>query len=158
MALGVIREVDEQSSERCWKPLASYGSRLFQILIRQSPDARRPSRQRRIQFMKQVIPGCAWIEFRPQTSQLLLAQANSLGVGQQAVQTAREMSNVKGNRSDSRRSRVQLEVGEIPAPLAQVFLRKLQRVQYGTSHRWNLEFCAAQPWLSSGHRISWGTN
>jgi hypothetical protein len=85
MPLRVVRHVDKQSSHRSWQPLLSHGSRLFQIRRRQRPHPRRSIRERRNQFRKQLMARCPRIEFRPQTSRLLLTQASPLGVSQQTA-------------------------------------------------------------------------
>jgi hypothetical protein len=57
------------------------------------------------------------------------------------------MSNVKRNRRRSRRPRIHLAIGKIPAPLPQIFLGQLQCVQDRAPNRLNIRFRTAQPRL-----------
>jgi hypothetical protein len=143
MALRMIRYVDKQSSHSRWQPFFPYGSSLFQIRICQLPNPPCPIHQRRTQFRKRLLARYARIEFRPQKSHLLLAQASSFGVRQQPIQTARQMPNVKGNRRRSRGPRIYLGIGEISAPLPQVFLGQLQSVQNRAPHCWDIRLRSA---------------
>jgi hypothetical protein len=53
------------------------------------------------------------------------------------------MSNVKRNRRRSRRPRIHLAIGKIPAPLPQVFIGQLQGVQNRAPHRRNIRLRTA---------------
>jgi hypothetical protein len=85
MALSVIGDVDEQSSHGRGQPVSSYGSRCFQIRIRQRSYAWRRIREGRTQFRKQPSAGCTRIEFRLQQIELPSAEVSGFGVSQQTI-------------------------------------------------------------------------
>jgi hypothetical protein len=57
------------------------------------------------------------------------------------------MPNVERDRSGSPRPRIHFVIGKMAAPLAQVFIRQLQRVQNGTPYCGHIWLSAAQPWF-----------
>ena len=95
------------------------------------------------QFSKQIIAGCARVEFGFQRGQLLLSQLASLGIGQQPIEAASDVSYMKCNRRQPGGPRIQLLVGEMPAPAFQIFFGQFERMQNGTLNRRNLRQRAA---------------
>jgi hypothetical protein len=65
---------------------------------------------------------------------LIGAEVASLGISQQTIQTARQMPDMERDWSGSRRPRIHFVIGEIAAPLRQVIIRQLQRVQNGAAY------------------------
>ncbi len=143
MALSVIGDVDEQSSHGRGQPVSSYGSRCFQILIRQRSHAWQRICEGRTQFRKQPFAGCTRTEFGSQQIELPSAEVSGFGVSQQTIQTARQMPYVERDGSGSRRPRIHFVVGKIAAPLPQVFIRQLQGVQNRTPYRGNIGLSTA---------------
>jgi hypothetical protein len=143
VALSVIGDVDEQSSHRRGHSFSSYRSRSFQICIGQRSHASRPIRDGRTQFRKQPFAGRIRIEFGSQQIQLPSAEVSGFGVSQQTIQTSCQMPYVERDGSGSRRPHIHFVVGKTAAPLLQVFIRELQRVENRAPDRGNIGLSTA---------------
>ncbi len=72
VALRVIRDVDEQSSQGCWQLLRSYGAKFFQIVICLRKDTGSGALQRCREFGEEIVARRAGIEFALETRDLVL--------------------------------------------------------------------------------------
>lgn len=147
MALRVICDVDQQASDGRGQLFLPHAPRLFQMGMRESANALRCIDEGRAQFRKQFIARCTRIEFRPQKRQLLFSQTSSLGIRQEAIQAASNVSQVKRDGRHSRWSGVDLGIRQTAAPMPQVFLSQLQRMQDRAANGRDIKLCAAKPWL-----------
>ena len=94
---------------------------------------RRPT-QRSPKFAQDAVAGSSIIQFRAHSLLLRGVQMSSFGVAQQPVQTPRDVAHVKCHWSKTNRPSIDLRIGQIVAPLVDVFLRQFQRMQHSSCH------------------------
>ena len=127
--------------------LAADRARQFKICWRECPHSFTCAFQCVEKFGKSLAPACAGLHLRFHRGDLLRAQRPPFSIGEQAIQAACDMPQLKRNRGKSIRPRVQLFFRQFATPAFQVFSRQLERMKNGTLHSWNVGQCSPQPWL-----------
>jgi hypothetical protein len=78
---------------------------------------------------------------------LCFIQLSAFCVSQEAIDTAGDVTNMEGYGCRAVWSCIQLVLIEGAAPLEQIFVCQLQRVQHGSHYRRDVVQSSAQPWF-----------
>jgi hypothetical protein len=117
VALCVVGDVNQQASYGGWQLLLSYGSRCFEIGVGNGTNAFGAVCECCGEFGKQCVASGVGVEFSAQKRQLLICQTSVFGIGQKAIEAARQMADVERDRGGSSGLGVKFGVGEARAPL-----------------------------------------
>jgi hypothetical protein len=149
VALGVIGDVNEQTGYRSGEISPADGARLFQVggVLAKSLDALGTCGQRGLQLGEELIARRMWIGFSAECRELFKFEWVALGVGQQAVDAAGDMTELKGDRGKIRWVGVKLLFGKLATPGLKVFRGKLNRVDNRARRGGNIRVGTAKPRL-----------
>jgi len=119
--LRVVRDVDQQTAQGGRELPLAHGSESRKVARIERTQARCAPPERRIQLGEQFLTCCARFDLPVAGRDLLIRQCRSLGVGQQAVETARNVTQMKRNGRYPRRPCMQLSFCQSAAPFVQIF-------------------------------------
>src|SRR5438105_3068124 len=147
MALRVIRAMHQQAADGGRKQLPPDSALRVVLLGRECADAPPGSAEACFELVHQVRFGGAGVEFGLQSCELCLVQLIAFRIGEQTVQTARDVPQMIGERREPHRAGVHIVIAECGAPVIHVFLGQLKRVHDLTHNSVEIAMCAAQPGL-----------
>lgn len=107
----MIRDVNEQASQRGWHFSFTHTSGLFKVLVRERTNPGRGALKSSRKLSQNLRFPRSISIFFSQHYQLLGAQISSLRICQKAIEAARDMPNLKCNRWQPRRTRIQFSLG-----------------------------------------------
>lgn len=143
MPLCVIGNVDEQSCQGCRHSLSSHGARCFQVCRGEGAHPGGGIGYGGPKLAQQLLACRSGIEFLLQKSDLSFAEISAFSVGQQSIEAAGHVPNVKGKWGRCRGPGVECGVGEVSAPFEQIFFGQFQSVQHSASDRGDVGACAS---------------
>ncbi len=121
VALGVVGDVDEEAADGGGELLAADRTREFEVGGGQIADTGCGVVEGFVKFVEDSSNGGGGFRFRFQGSELRVGQLIVLGVGEEAIDAAGDVTHVKSNGRKSVRLGVKVFQGETEAPVVDVF-------------------------------------
>jgi hypothetical protein len=113
--------MDQQTAQGGRELPLAHGSESGKVARTERTHARCAPPERRIQLSEQFLACCARFDLPVDGRDLLIRQSRSLGVSQQAVETPRNVAQLKRNGRYPRRPCIQLSFCQSAAPFVQIF-------------------------------------
>jgi len=125
--------------------LALESARLIKIASRQSTHTLRRQFQSLVEFHKERFPARAWVHLALQRRNLVIGKLMTFCVSQQPVKASRNVPQMKRNRREVKRSRMQVSLAQRFAPAVYIFQCQFESVQNSARYGWYFCQCSTQP-------------
>src|SRR6185437_10280715 len=145
VTLSMVRAVDKQAADGRGQLRAAYGAWGIELVRRNGAPAGCRGMQTSVQLCHDAFRGSTRIQLAFQSGDLRGVKLCTIGVGQEAVQTARNVAQMEGDRCDAMRARVHFIVTESATPPCGIFFSEFQGVQHSARDRVEIGVRAAQP-------------
>src|SRR5580698_10181078 len=145
MTLRVIGHMHQQSANTRRQLLLSHSARLIKITSRQSTHTLRRQFQSLVEFHKERFPARAWVHLALQRRNLVIGKLMTFCVSQQPVKASRNVPQMKRNRREVKRSRMQVSLAQRFAPAVYIFQCQFESVQNSARYGWYFCQCSTQP-------------
>lgn len=131
VALSVVGDVDEEAADGGGELLAADGARRFQIGASEIANADGGVVEAFVKFFEERSNGDAWFGFGLHGGELCLAELIVFSVGQQTVDTASDVADVKGERGQTVGQGVKVFLSKAEAPVVDIFGSEFESIEDG---------------------------
>ena len=131
VALSVVGTVDEEASDGGGKGTAAYGSGLIEVCGSEGADAAEGVVEALMEFFEEGGFRGTGFEFGAEGFELGGCELVAFGVGEEAIETAHDVAQVKGDGGDVGGAGVEGGVGERGAGVVDVLAGELEGVDNG---------------------------
>jgi hypothetical protein len=154
VALGVVGAMDEQAADGRGKGFAANTAGLGEVGCREGADAARGLVEPVVKLGDQAGLRGFWIEFRLQRVELDGAELVPFRIGEQAVETARYVTQMESDGGDAGGAGVAGRIGEGHAGCVDVVASQIERVDDGAENSREIGVRAAEPGFHDRFQIT----
>lgn len=150
VALCVVGDVDEEASDGGGELAAANGAREFEAGGGEAADSGAGVFEARMKFVEDGFDGAVRRRFAFESRELGCGELIALGVSKEAIEAARDMAEVEGERGKAEGLRVKVIGGEAHAPAVDIFGGEFECVQDGEMDGREIFEVAAEPGFGVG--------
>jgi hypothetical protein len=147
VAQGVVRTMDQEAADGGGKAFASYASGLLHVCMGERADTEGGFFAGHGELLKEGFPAGTGFELDIEGGHLRDVELVAFRIGEQAIEAAANVADVKCGGREAKGLCVQLLGGEVNAPALGVFLGDFDGVEDGAWNGGDIGKGAAKPWL-----------
>jgi len=152
VTLGVIGDVDEQTGNGCRRSLSTDRQGPVEVVGLEGTHAGSGISQSGGELGEQLLAGGGRFQFGLERGLLPVIEPAAFGVGQQAINAARDMAQLKSYGSQAGRPSVEFFVGECGTPMIEILPGEFEGMHDGPLHRGNVGMGSTQPGFKVGRQ------
>ena len=152
VALGVVGTVDEEAADGGGQGTASHGAGLVEVGDGEGADTQEGGVEALVEFGEQCGFRGIGVELGAESFELGGAELVAFGVGEEAIEAARDVAEVKGEGCDLRGAGVERGAGERSAGGIDVLAGEIEGVDNGAEDSGEIGVGAAEPGFGLGHK------